>query len=847
MRKKLILFLWLCFFLTTPFQCLLAENFRVYRNNLNNREFDKKTSLNLGQAKLAPTQSKTDSSDDCSIYGVVTDAATKKPIEKAFIEVTRGEKEKYSTSTNSEGKYQINDLLPGNYILIAKASGYEAQSMALKTIQKQNNEQNISLNPVEMRVSGRVFDCHTEKPIVGAMVRVLAGDSLLSSTSTDSLGQYTLSTENLEGSILAISAPGYESRSVGLYDKKGDQDTDGSDLCLKPKKGAVIAGVVKDAKTHNPIPHAQIVMSFASFYDTVFTDSTGVYSLENAMKHGFYTLSVSCDGYETAVSSIWIDEDGVYTSNIFLKKDSGIVSGIIQDASGHFGISNAQVEIYDKTLLIASTLVNSSGSYSLTDLEYGNYIIVVTADGYQSQSQGISIDSESLSANFFLQQDSVSILGVVSDSESLSPIAGAVIRVMKNSINLINVESAEDGSFQISGLKLGSYTIAISSQGYQTAYQGLNLQDDATKTLNVSLALNPGSLFGKISSDFSKYPISGASVQLYEGSVLVASAITDANGDYLIPNLAPHTYSLLIDASGYQRSVQTIEIQSDSQTVTNCPLMLGPGILFGKVYNQNTEAPIAGATVSVFLNNHLVGANQSDEQGNYTISNLAPGMYQILAVASGYQSKSLQGEVSEQSPKMVRFSSFFVNSSGAIDVPLVQGGSSMTVTALNACLNNALSGANVSLNNIPIGITDVSGQWHFSGFTSGATEEVTISKSGFKSETLSIEVVSGGPSNLNISLAPLALAPPTISCKALKNKFLVNLHGVYQISWTASPGSCVVGYQILKDQTQIGFVSSQEKLQFMDHGVSFNEFHVYSVQAVNAFGIISPPINVSVF
>ncbi|HSX13061.1 MAG TPA: carboxypeptidase regulatory-like domain-containing protein [Chlamydiales bacterium] len=820
MNHKHLFFLWLCLFSCPLFDHLFAEQF--------------------------------------CLSGIVTDSITQKPIENAYIDIIRNEKERFSTHTDSDGKYQIKHILPGSYILITKASGFVAKSDGFQVVSNQNIVQNVSLVPQDMKVSGTILDCSTEKPIARAIVKAFVGDTFISSTTTDSQGRYALKPTNLEGLILTISFPGYESRSVGIYERdenrhddraeyrKEDTGTDNIELCLKPKIGAVISGIVKDAKTQNPIPNAEIIISCASSCETVVTDSTGAFFLENALKGGFYNLTVNCDGYDTAISSVLIECNKVYFTEFSLKKSSGTVCGKVLDASEKLcPISNAVVEIYENTILIASTIVDSCGNFDFSDLPYGNYIIVVNANTYQSQSRGISIESKALNTEFALQPNPLSVFGSVIDAETLLPIAGAVIRVMKNSVNLPNFQSAADGTFLISGLKLGSYTMVISAQNYQNSLQGLTLSENQDTPLNVFLNSSPGSLFGKISSESFKLPISGASVQIYKGSILVASAITDHNGDYLIPNLAPHSYSLLIDASGYQRSIQNIEIGSDSQTVTNSSLKSWPGMISGRIYDLQSSAPIAGATVRIFSNDLLVGVTQSDEQGNYAILNLAPGVYQIFTVASGYQSKSLLSQLLEQSPRVFRFSSMFTHSV-SIDFPLVPGGSVMTVTAKDPCLNLPLSGAAISLNNLPIGITDTFGQWHFSGLPIGAIENLTISKPGFVTANIDFEVLAGGPSSLNINVLPLVLGPTSITCKTLTNKFLVNQRVSYQLSWTASPSPCVVGYQIKKDQVEVGNVSSDQELTFIDHRISTKKSVVYSVYAINAFGIISPGITITV-
>lgn len=65
----------------------------------------------------------------------------------------------------------------------------------------------------------------------------------------------------------------------------------------------------------------------------------------------------------------------------------------------------------------------------------------------------------------------------------------------------------------------------------------------------------------------------------------------------------------------------------------------------GKVVDQSDGTPIIYGTVAIFKNGVLVTGTETDDNGNYSISNLDPGTYDVNASYVGYQPKTIEGVV----------------------------------------------------------------------------------------------------------------------------------------------------------------------------------------------------------
>lgn len=75
-----------------------------------------------------------------------------------------------------------------------------------------------------------------------------------------------------------------------------------------------------------------------------------------------------------------------------------------------------------------------------------------------------------------------------------------------------------------------------------------------------------------------------------------------------------------------------------------CPLIAQTSVE-GTITDENQGDPIIFGTVALYKNDVLVTGTETDELGQYVISNIDPGNYDIVASYVGYQSKKIEGVV----------------------------------------------------------------------------------------------------------------------------------------------------------------------------------------------------------
>ena len=74
-------------------------------------------------------------------------------------------------------------------------------------------------------------------------------------------------------------------------------------------------------------------------------------------------------------------------------------------------------------------------------------------------------------------------------------------------------------------------------------------------------------------------------------------------------------------------------------------LVLSQTSIEGKISDQESGEPIIYGTVAIYKNGVLITGTETDDNGNYAISNVDPGTYDVNASYVGYQAKTIEGVI----------------------------------------------------------------------------------------------------------------------------------------------------------------------------------------------------------
>ena len=168
-----------------------------------------------------------------------------------------------------------------------------------------------------------------------------------------------------------------------------------------------------------------------------------------------------------------------------------------------------------------------------------------------------------------------SVTGVVSRLSSGSPVAGALVELLRGSLVVASATTAADGRYVIGPVSAATYDLRASAPGLAAGWKsGIAIAAGQTRTENLALAAL-GSISGQVTSADSGAPISGATVSATGGTTTGAAA-TDASGNYTVAALPSGTYTVTASAEGYRPAPPAVVTVVDGESVTR-NIALEPG------------------------------------------------------------------------------------------------------------------------------------------------------------------------------------------------------------------------------------------------------------------------------
>lgn len=604
---------------------------------------------------------------------------------------------------------------------------------------------------------------------------------------------------------------------------------------MRGHTAATITGTVTDANTSLPIQGALIEAergNVVRYTDT--TDINGNYTLSN-VKPSTYDLICSMSGYQTQIVGVKAQNNQTTVVDFALDLNGGTISGTVSDAVTSMHIPGATVNIYQNSQLISTQITNGAGFYSVADLAPGMYIVEAKAATYQTLAESATVmGGMTTTVDIALQSNPGAISGQVTDAATMIPIADVLVEVFSNSV-LIGFDNTDaSGNYSIPDLAPGDYVVVTTSDNYADQSTGAEVTANTTTIVNFALTADPGTISGKVTDAATTQSIRGASINIYQDQVLIRTLLTDSNGNYTASGLASGDYLVVASANNYQTASSPATVVSNSTTTVNFALNSNPGAISGTITNAVTTNPIPGADVLVFSGSTLIAETVSASNGTYLVPNLAPGSYEVLAKAIGFGSSSATVVVAASATTIANFA-------------LNPNPGSVTGNVTSLCGGKSLPGVLVVVKSgsaiVGYSLTNSSGHYVVEELDAG-NYTVAAGNANFIISSTSATVLPNTPTTVNFTLTPKALSPLNLRGEAIKDRFLTQTDRIHAIFWTASPGSCVTGYEVLRNGVAIAFVSPAGPLQYLDHNRHSTD--VYTVRSINSFGQVSAGVSVQV-
>ncbi|MGB9586964.1 MAG: carboxypeptidase regulatory-like domain-containing protein, partial [Armatimonadota bacterium] len=467
-----------------------------------------------------------------TISGIVKDTSNN-PLVGVLVSTNIGG---YSTTTTSGGNYSMS-VPPGTYNLTASKSGYQSQTQNNIVVTSGNNTTvNFTLSPVSYgTISGVVRDTNGTT-LGGATVSTSTGGY---STTSASNGTFTLSNVLAGTYSVTASKSGYNSQTQNNIAVAAGQTTT-CNFNLPPASPNLVNGNFESGFTSG-VGNGWtkfLISGSPSFVD------------ETSIRHG--------GSHAQRWWTNWTVHDaGIYQQVTAAQGINYIFTAWTwrHDEWNNGGDNEATwvgIDPYGGTNASSSSVI-----WSLKEISYETWTQQTVTATAQAGTITVFIRGRANWAGntmMAVTDDAVLTLtapnighisGYVKDSNN-NPIVGALITTGTGGYTAM---SGSNGSYNLSNLLTGSYSVTASKSGYQSQTKtGITVTAGQTTSCNFSLTANPGSVVGVVLDRNTGAPISDALVSTNVGGY---TTTTNSSGSYTLSNVTPGSYTVSVTKSGY--------------------------------------------------------------------------------------------------------------------------------------------------------------------------------------------------------------------------------------------------------------------------------------------------------
>lgn len=604
-----------------------------------------------------------------SVAGIVRDAMNGQPLANTYVGATLAGRTVW-TFTDTNGRYQIDELPRATYSMTADRMNYHSQSVSAAVSPNTTTTADMVLTPLSEPVGnlrGRIHDILSGANVNNATVTLISdfGWSLTVNTGGSNLYQWN----NLPVRTryrLAATAENYRSTSrVGIV--LSYAYTTEVDLYIASVLTAVgsLSGRVYDLRTGNPIPNAFVQVATQGRPFSVFADSAGVFQFNDLPPVLYELYATHPDYYDQDLDNIPVQQ-GANTANILLTPLDMPV-GAIRFYGRDFGtggnVNNMTLRItVPNGLSMTSSSGPGSNSDTISNLPVGVPLRVEAfAPGYRSRRY----DNRTTRLGRTDEMD----VWFVSEDVNVGRLRGRVTNLFTGAgipngyVWLSQVGTGRwavtytdaSGNFSLGDLYPGTYNVIIGAAGYyeSTAFNipvavGDNLMEYALTTYNYP----SGRLYGDVVNAANNQGITNAVVLLIASTGTTRLTYTGTSSQFNFYDL-PYDlrYTIIGRAAGFQPGqVSNIEVPAFEEVYVRLPLNAGNPGLVGRLVLQNFDDNPAGrvrALVQIRRRDTGQVVRQETvtlgDSGAFTVPNVPSGTFKVWIKARGWLATETDG------------------------------------------------------------------------------------------------------------------------------------------------------------------------------------------------------------
>lgn len=601
------------------------------------------------------------------------------------------------------------------------------------------------------KITGTVIDSSTTQSLSGVVV-VLDSNPLINTT-TDSLGNFSLTDVPPGDQLLNFSKSGYAEHTVWATVAKNSVVSLGNVPLLSSYSTGTITGTIRDSVG---LPLSEVAISVTGAWSgNAVTGADGSFMF-TYVTPGEVTISATKAGYHplTATGTVFARTTlSVYPRMSTTPPQAGtgsIVGRVVED---HWGLPVFPLpEEEGVTIKVSggiSVTHDDQGYFNIPGLAPGIYQVTVGMNGFASQTFRVVIPpgvTTDLGTIRLVWSFAMTLTGKVTDASTGTPISGAEVAIVGTELA---ARTDFAGSYVIADIDYPKMTLKASATGYQ---EKSFIVGKAPWAQRMDISLSPlvtsGGLAGTVVDASSGEPLGGVALTLVGDSSVSAS--TDSSGNFTFNALPNDAQQIKLSMAGYAQLILTTNITAGTvNNVGKVSLSVDPTSAYiqGTVWDADADAPYPGVEMAATGTGSWQSFTEAD--GSYKLLDVTPGDVTVTADSGpkpGYYGARFTGTLA---PGGV----LIFNPVLSTNPPpgILKG----TVTDL--ANNNPIHGAAVTLTPTPAGVgpafTNTSGAFSVSGVAAG-TYKASISAPGYAGQSVSVDIKPGylGETTITVQL-----------------------------------------------------------------------------------------------
>ncbi len=553
----------------------------------------------------------------------------------------------YSAYTKSDGSFTMSGVPQGLHTIRAMYAGYsfvEIENVLLNAIGDEIPETTVSsdmkLYYARGIVKGSVYLTDSADGNSGVNVVLTDLQNLHSYTaSTTNSGNWTINDVVPGLYSVEFHKEGYVNQILNDINVVGAKVTDAGQIILK-ENGGSIKGSVSLTATSNlsgigvtAIREQNGTASSKRYYALTASDGSFTFC---SVSSGTYSISVTYPGYKTvSVSNIAVsigDAIDVGTLTIDEKATYSITGSCVLAGmeSGFEGTSVLLQSLIDSKNT-KSTVTNSDGVYTITDVDSGSYMLTFAHTGFvtdASKTVDVGLKAIEVVDSVALQTSAGIVSGTVS-LESADTHEGITILIYKDNDNSTSYTTVTDstGHYAVAGITPGLYRIQATKNGYTTGISDpFTVSSGITSgPSDIQLSISLRSLYGTVTLE-GKTDYTGVRITATKTTSTkeIYSALSNKEGFYALSGMTPGEYIVSCSYEGYRSyTSSSISLKEDSSCeLEEIVLKKATGKISG-IVNLEGCTDHSGITVSI------VGTD-------YTFVTEENGLYEFTVPSGNY-------------------------------------------------------------------------------------------------------------------------------------------------------------------------------------------------------------------